>query len=237
MRTSRSSSKIGRCLISLGRELNMRNKEKDAAQIARKKIRIIDEGFRLFAEKGINNVTIPQIAAASGVSRAAFFLYFPSKLDLVIAIGARKWDEYISANSERRSPDEQERMSGSQHLRWYMDSFLDLYRNHKDILCFNYEFNSFLRSELTSPEQKYAYMQMVDGLRRLFHKAYEKGMEDGSLRKDISEEVMFSSSFHIMLAAVTRYAVGLVYILEQGSDPENELEMLKELLLSRYIVK
>ena len=218
------------------RKLNLRNKEKDAEQIARKKVRIIEEGFRLFAEKGINNVAIPQIAAASGVSRAAFFLYFPSKLDLVIAIGARKWGEYISANNDRLSPEEQERMSGAQHLRWYMDSFLDLYRNHRDILCFNYEFNSFLRSELTSPEQKYAYMQMVDEVGRLFHTVYEKGMRDGSLRKDISEAEMFSSSFHIMLAAVTRYAVGLVYILEQGSNPENELEMLKELLLSRYTV-
>ena len=212
----------------------MRNKEKDAAQIAQKKERIIEEGFRLFAEKGINNVTIPQIASASGVSRAAFFLYFPSKLDLVVAISVRKWGEYISANNGRLTPEEQERMSGAQHLRWYMDSFLDLYRNHRDILCFNYEFNSFLRSELTSPEQKYAYMQMVDELGRFFHDVYEKGMRDGSLRKDISEEVMFSSSFHIMLAAVTRYAVGLVYILDQGSDPESELEMLKELLLSRY---
>lgn len=222
---------------SPGRELNLRNKEKDAEQIARKKVRIIEEGFRLFAEKGINNVTIPQIAAASGVSRAAFFLYFPSKLDLVIAIGARKWGEYISANYDRLSPEKLERMSGAQHLRWYMDSFLDLYRNHRDILCFNYEFNSFLHSELTSPEQKYAYMQMVDELSRLFHNVYEKGMRDGTLRNDISEEAMFSSSFHIMLAAVTRYAVGLVYIPEQGSDPESELEMLKELLLSRYTVE
>lgn len=224
-------------MYSPGRELNLRNKERDAEQIARKKVRIIEEGFRLFAEKGINNVTIPQIAAASGVSRAAFFLYYPSKLDLVIAIGARKWGEYINANNNRLSPEELERMSGAQHLRWYMDSFLDLYRNHRDILCFNYEFNSFLRSELTSPEQKYAYMQMVDELSRLFHNVYEKGMRDGTLRNDISEEAMFSSSFHIMLAAVTRYAVGLVYIPEQGSDPESELEMLKELLLSRYTVE
>ena len=171
------------------------------------------------------------------MSRAAFFLYFPSKLDLVIAIGARKWGEYISANYDRLSPEELERMSGAQHLRWYMDSFLDLYRNHRDILCFNYEFNSFLRSELNSPEQKSAYIQMVDELSRLFHNVYEKGMRDGTLRNDISEEAMFSSSFHIMLAAVTRYAVGLVYIPEQGSDPESELEMLKELLLLRYTVE
>ena len=85
--------------------------------------------------------------------------------------------------------------------------------------------------------KKYAYMQMVDELSRLFHNVYEKGMRDGTLRNDISEEAMFSSSFHIMLAAVTRYAVGLVYIPEQGPDPESELEMLKELLLSRYTVE
>ena len=78
---------------------------------------------------------------------------------------------------------------------------------------------------------------MVDELSRLFHNVYEKGMRDGTLRKDISEEAMFSSFFHIMLAAVTRYAVGLVYIPEQGSDPESELEMLKEILLSRYTVE
>jgi len=37
-----------------------------------------------------------------------------------------------------------------------------------------------------------------------------------------------------MLAAVTRYVVGLVYILEQGSDPETELEMLENMLLKEY---
>ena len=40
-----------------------------------------------------------------------------------------------------------------------------------------------------------------------------------------------------MLAAVTRYAVGLVYVPESGADPENELMMLKDLLLSHYCVK
>ena len=32
---------------------------------------------------------------------------------------------------------------------------------------------------------------------------------------------MFSGSFHIMLAAVTRYAVGLVYVPEKGTEPES----------------
>lgn len=77
-------------------------------------------------------------------------------------------------------------------------------------------------------------MGMVDHLGELFHELYERGMRDGTLKKDVPEKMMFSSSFHIMLAAVTRYAVGLAYVIE-GNDPEEELIMLEELLLSRFI--
>ena len=35
-------------------------------------------------------------------------------------------------------------------------------------------------------------------------------------------------------AAVTRYAVGLVYIPEKGFDAMEELETMKEMLLERY---
>lgn len=43
---------------------------------------------------------------------------------------------------------------------------------------------------------------------------------------------MFSSVFHIMLAAITRYAAGLTVV--NDSNPEGELVMLGELLLSRF---
>ena len=45
---------------------------------------------------------------------------------------------------------------------------------------------------------------------------------------------MFSTTLHLMLAAVTRYAIGLVYIPENGFDAEKELEKLKEAMLLRY---
>jgi hypothetical protein len=38
-----------------------------------------------------------------------------------------------------------------------------------------------------------------------------------------------------MLAAVTRYAVGLVY--HGGADPEKELTLLKDLLFRQYVVR
>ena len=64
---------------------------------------------------------------------------------------------------------------------------------------------------------------------------YEKGMEDHTLKSEIDEEEMFSTTLHLMLAAVTRYAVGLVYVPENGYDPEKELNTLKEALKHIYL--
>ena len=63
---------------------------------------------------------------------------------------------------------------------------------------------------------------------------YETAKQDGTLRTDIPEQKIFSTTLHLMLAAVTRYAVGLIY---QGGEPEEELTALKEMLMQRYTVR
>lgn len=202
-----------------------------------KKQHIMETAYELFSEKGIMSVTITDIAEASGVGRATVFRYFTTKLELVISISTWKWEEYIEARNASLSQKMLEKMTGAEHLRFLLDSFLDLYRNHSDILRFNYDFNSFLRYVAGTEEQKQPYMQMVDMLGAQFHSLYERGLKDGSLRTDVSEATMFSSLFHIMLAAATRYAVGLVVVYEDSIDPDSELVLLEELLLSRFTIR
>ena len=76
------------------------------------------------------------------------------------------------------------------------------------------------------------YLQMVERQVAGFHAVYQKAMEDGTVRTDLPETTMVSSIFHIMLAAVTRYAVGLVY---KGTNPDSELVLLENALLREYI--
>ena len=198
---------------------------------------IMETAYELFSEKGIIPVTITDIAEASGVGRVTVFRYFTTKLNLVVAIGTWKWEEYIEAHSALLPQERLDKMTGAEYLRFFLDSFLDLYRNHRDILRFNYDFNSFLRYEAGAAEEKQPYLRMVNALGAQFHMVYERGMKDGTLREDISESSMFSSSFHIMLAAATRYAVGLVVVYEDSNEPESELVMLEELLLSRFTIR
>jgi AcrR family transcriptional regulator len=193
---------------------------------------ILEAGFRLFAEKGIEQVTMTDIAEASKVGRMTLFRYFPSKTELVIAISTWKWKEYITSRNSLLSAEEMEKLTGADQLKLYIGSFLELYRYHKDMLRFNYNFNSFLSYQKGTPEQKQPYQKLVDALSLQFHTLYERGRLDGTLNTDIPEYTMFSSVFHIMLAAVTRYAMGLAIVNE--SDTEKELVILADMMLSRF---
>ena len=193
---------------------------------------ILEAGFWLFAENGIEQVTMTDIAEASKVGRMTLFRYFPSKTELVIAISTWKWKDYITSRNSLLSAEKMEKLTGADQLKIYIGSFLELYRYHKDMLRFNYNFNSFLIYQKGTTEQKQPYQKLVDALSLQFHTLYECGRLDGTLNTDISEYTMFSSIFHIMLAAVTRYAMGLAIVNE--SDTENELMMLADMMLSKF---
>ena len=193
---------------------------------------ILDVGFKLFAERGIGQVILPEVAKAADVGNATLFRYFPTKTELVIAIATRKWESFIKWHNSLLTSEETQNLTGAEYLKFFLDSFLELYRNHKDILRFNYDFNSFVRSAEWTDEQKQPYLQMVDALSRQFHDLYERGMRDGTLNVEIPEQTMFSSVFHIMLAAITRYAVGLAVVNE--SNTESELIMLSKMMLKEF---
>ena len=193
---------------------------------------ILDVGFKLFAERGIGQVILPEVAKAAEVGNATLFRYFPTKTELVIAIATRRWESFIKWHNSLLTSEETQNLTGAEYLKFFLDSFLELYRNHKDILRFNYDFNSVVRSAEWTDEQKQPYLQMVDALSRQFHDLYERGMRDGTLNAEIPEQTMFSSVFHIMLAAITRYAVGLAVVNE--SNTESELIMLSKMMLKEF---
>jgi AcrR family transcriptional regulator len=49
------------------------------------RIRLLNEGRRLFSEYGMENVSAAQVAAAAGVTERTFFRHFSSKTDLFLA--------------------------------------------------------------------------------------------------------------------------------------------------------
>lgn len=210
-----------------------RNQEKDAIEMAAKNQRILEEGFAVFARRGIASVTMTDVAKAAGIGIASLYRYYSTKQELVLAIATWAWKNYLTEQMGRMDVFEQRGITAAENLNMFLEAFLDLYRNHKDLLRFNQFFNVYLQSEQIPAEKTHPYTRVIGTLEERFVRIYEKGQKDGTLRKGISEGVMFSTLVHLMLAAVTRYAVGLVYFNPE-SDDEKELEFQKELLLHRF---
>ena len=126
-------------------------------------------------------------------------------------------------------------MTAAEELAFYLDLYIVLYSEHKDLLRFNQNFNNYVRHEGATKEQLLPYLRAIGAFAGMFHGVYEKGKTDGTIRTDLPEEKMFAATSHIMLAVAVRYAQGLIYAAEHEEDRTEEYELLKRMILREYV--
>lgn len=195
---------------------------------------LLETGYELFSKNGIEAVSMRDVAKAVGCGSTSAYRYFSSKPKFVIAVATWKWEQFLEENEKRRPVSEDEDMTAADFFEFYLDSFLMLYKNYRDLLRFNQFFNVYVQSEHIDEGTLQPYQGMIEGLQERFHGMYLKAKKDKTLRTDEPEEMMFGKTLHLMLAVVTRYAVGLVFVPKGGFDALEELETMKDMLLMRY---
>ena len=212
-----------------------RSREADALRMAATNRRILESAYRVFTEKTIEAAIMTDVAKEAHLGVASVYRYYPAKPDLVLAVGAWSWEKFYKGYVDRVSREEIGKRTGAEDFENYLESFLYLYREHSDMLRFNQYFNLYLKSEKLSADRVNPYTEMIRAQARRFSITYQKGKDDGTLRTDMPEEEMFSATMHLMLAVVTRYAVGLAYM--QGTDAEKELNLQKRMLMREFVVE
>ena len=212
----------------------MRDTAKENPDKALRRKVFLEKGYELFTAKNIDSVSLQDVANAAGYGIATLYRYFVNKPNLVIEIAAWKWSETITENQKRRPIKNFDGMTAADIFEFYIDSFLELYRNHRDLLRFNQFFNIYIRAEHINPDILKPYQAVIEVIGAEFHNMYIKAEQDKTIRTDISEKEMFSTTLHLMLAVVTRYAVGLVYKPESWFNAENELNIMKEMIILKY---
>lgn len=204
--------------------------EQDALQKEETNRRILDAGLSIFSEMSIDKVSMVNVADKANIGVATLYRYYRTKPELVVAVGTHAWSNFITEYMPLINED---KATAAEELEFFLDSFLELYRNHKRLLCFNQFFNIYIRNESVSQKTLNSYNEMIDKLAMRFHRTYVKGEHDKTLCTEMNEGEMFLSIVHLMLAAVTRYAVGLVY--ENDGDSEKELILLKDMLMHEFV--
>lgn len=214
--------------------MGVAGRKKDLVRTEATRNTFLEKSYELFSQRTIESVTMSEIAKASGYKDMTLYRYFQSKPMLVVAVAAQKWNQIREENRKRVPNMDVSKLTAIELFGFYLDSFLAMYRNHRDLLRFNQFFNIYIQSENIDHDVMKPYEDIIIDLRTAFHMIYVKAEHDHTFRTDEPEEEVFSKTLHLMLAAVTRYAVGLVYIPENGFSDIKELEYQRDLLLERY---
>lgn len=193
---------------------------------------IINEAFQIFVEKKIEPVSMGEVAEAAGVGRATLFRYYPNKLELVIAVCAAKWKEYLDALDAKRSLESIGDIPAIDRFTFTLDSYIDMYRHHKDLLQYNDNFNHYVTHEGGKEEQLEEFHASLYSVNTRLEWMYEKAKEDHTFRTDIPREEFFRVTVHTMMTACTYCASGFIWGSEDNKDYTSELLRIKEMILN-----
>lgn len=172
---------------------------------------LIRTGFKLYAERSIEDVTYQNIADACGVSMATIFRHFPHKQDLVTEIVVRIWNKAFDMIAETRPDEYVATLTAYDQLEFLLDCFIRIYEERPDLLRLSAGFDSYALKDNLSQEQLKAYTDAIQPLKGLLGRLYQKALHDHTVRTDIPEDEMFISTLYAIQGAAGRFACGTIW--------------------------
>ena len=210
----------------------MSKSEKQIVKESERNRKILETAFRIFVERKIEPVSMGEIAEAAEIGRASLFRYYPNKLELVIAVCAAQWKAYLDELDQNRPISSVQDIPAVGRFIFTLDSYIEMYLNHKELLQYNDNFNHYVTHEGVDPEQLEKLHASVYSADTRLHMMYEKAKEDHTLRTDIPEDEFMRVTVHTMMAACTYYAGGFIWGAEDNRDYMPELIRLKEMIIN-----
>jgi AcrR family transcriptional regulator len=209
----------------------MRDAEKDAIEMSARRARLLEAGFRLMSARTIEAVKLSEIANEAGIGIATLYRYFKTKPALVIEIGTVLWKKYYVEVEKAYAARGGAEMNAAEEMEFFLDSIIELYRSHKDVLRFNRNFDTYVKHQECTAEQMRPYNEAVEVFAHKFHVVYEKAMKDGTLDIRVSEKRLFVGTLYAVLSVAGKFAEGLVYPPDGEHDMTEELLMLKRMIV------
>lgn len=167
--------------------------------------RIINTAFALFSKKGIDRVTMTEIARVSGVANISVYRYFETKLDLTMETISLLWREIV-AEMTQHIDETYDTKPGFEQLQTLLDGFEYLFEQKSNYVLFSYEYKLYLiRHGVILSEKRVS--DLLDPLHQKYLSALEKGLSDGSIRPLGTAEDMYWAIWGMMRGYVAKIAI------------------------------
>ena len=202
---------------------------------------IIECSFGLFAENGIENISMNDIASEAKIGVASLYRYFQTKEELAIEVAIYAWNLETQVFNEVFTGKEYEGFTGFEQLKELLEVFSEALVTQRSFFSFVYYFDSFIKKEKVSSEKLAEYEKTILGTNRIVIQALEKGIADGSIsfngsknevlaRASIQE--MFITMMHSLFCLAQKLSIsGDLLAMDKSVESRKQIEILINILL------
>jgi len=136
-------------------------------QVNKRRVKILDTAEKLFLEKGLENVTLSEIAAQAGITRVSLYRYFADRDPIAFEIAARMLHEISQAAGQTEPAIK--RLSESDLMLAMIDHFDELRDAYRYLGMFNHLYGDHYPNETLAnwfKEQVYSFIPSRNELKR-----------------------------------------------------------------------
>lgn len=155
---------------------------------------IVAAAKKIFLEKGIQQTTMLDIAQETELSKAALYLYFKSKEELILEmlyLSFNKIEQLMQSVSKKGK-------NGYERLRQAAEDFKSFFHEQPEYIYFftliMERYADFISREQPGSEK---YVELIDRIQRQVVELLKHGIADGSIRQDLDPEKTAALFLHM----------------------------------------
>ncbi|OCT15983.1 hypothetical protein A8709_10205 [Paenibacillus pectinilyticus] len=193
---------------------------------------ILNQAFKLFIEKGIQNVTLQEIADACAIQRRTLYFYYNNKEDVALELVKNVILEFKKVSVVSNIPDYIN--TGYARIEYMLYTYLDYLLKNEDVVLFTVQADYFFHKTYGSANADNAFISIYEGQEQIFQNELQRGIKDGSIKQQYAhniEEVFFVSSSAVMALAQRLLFREEIIKMEAGYDRKS-VSLLVEVILS-----
>lgn len=168
--------------------------------------RIINTAFALFCKKGIEKVSLSEVAHQARVGESSIYRYFSNKPALVLNTLSVLWKSIgMKLEQTVQGTPSYAAMNGLEQFALWLECCRKVYLGNTDYVLFSYESKLYLQRNGVSLSRE-EYDSLMEEIKIPFIAALEKGKADGSIPSAENSEDLF----YAIWGALRGYIVKIV---------------------------
>jgi len=201
--------------------VNARPAARPTRRSARTRERIIEAATEVFARRGVHGTRVADIAERAGIAYGLVYHHFRNKEEILTAIFAERWAEYVAYLEELASTP----ASFRERMRRLIHFWVETYRNETDLMTVM--INEITRSyEFLDSHDITAVLVAFDPIERII----AQGRANGEVRDGLDAKLATYAVLGVAEMVLTGYVIGTLRRATPEAFAHDEEQLLSLLL-------